>query len=73
MAPQPAYCAEKVRLLDAYLAAMHEVLMLQDQELAEFASGGEGLDRFDLALQVARRKRDTAKTACMEHVAEHRC
>ena len=73
MAPQPPYCAEKARLSDAYLAAMHEVLTLQDQELAEFANGGEGLDQFDIALKAARRKRDAAKTACMEHISVHRC
>lgn len=59
--------------MDAYLAAMHEVLTLQDREAGEIARGGEGLDRFGIALKAARRKKDAAREACMQHVAEHGC
>jgi len=73
VAPQSSFCGERKRLLDAYLAAMHEVLTLQDQELVAFARVGEGLDRFDLALELARGKRDAAKKACMQHIEAHGC
>ena len=73
MAPQFAFCAEKKRLLDVYLSASHDVLDLQAQEAEEIAKGGEGLERFDLALQEARRQRDAAVRACMSHIAEHGC
>lgn len=72
MAPKPSYCGEKERLLDAYLAASHEVFRLQDEELTRFSHGGE-VDGFALTLSAARAKRDAAKAACMEHIAEHGC
>ena len=58
--------------MDTYLAASHEVLTLQDQETAEILKGGD-MDRFDLALEAARLKRDAAKAVCMEHIAGHGC
>ena len=72
MAPQPQYCMEKKRLMDAYFAATHEVLTLQDRELAETPKGGD-VRGFDLALKLARSNRDAAKAACKEHIAEHGC
>ena len=71
MAPQPTYCAEKDRLLDAYLAAYHDLGKLQNQE--EVARSGESLAQFNLALKVARMRRDEAKKTCMEHIAKHGC
>ena len=58
--------------MDAYLAASHEVLTLQDQETAAILEGSD-MDRFDLALEAARIKRDAAKATCMKHIAEHEC
>lgn len=58
--------------MDAYLAASHEIFRLENEELGQVANGG-GMHMFDLALLSARRERDAAKTACMEHIAEHGC
>ena len=58
--------------MDAYVSAQLAVLTLQNQEAAlAIAVGGERLDRFDLALPAAQRRRDAAKRAWMEHIAEH--
>ena len=72
MAPLPAYCEEKQRLLDAFFAACQEVFRLQNQKLEEVAKGG-GMDMFDRAVQSARKQRDAAQAAWVEHIAEHGC
>ena len=65
-----ACCTEKERLLDAYLGAFHYLFKLQNQK-AEVAKSGEA--QFELALQVARMRRDAAKRACKEHIEKHGC
>ena len=59
--------------MDAYLAAMEEILALQNQEVMEIAKRGVGLARFDSALKAARAKSDATRAAWMEHLAEHGC
>ena len=72
--PQARFCAERKRLMDAYLSAQLEVLTLQSQEeVVAVAMSGEGLDRFDLDLGATRRRRDAAKTAWMAHTRVHGC
>jgi len=66
-------CAEKQRLAKAFLAAVQEVMRLQAEQLAQLAGGGEGLARFDLALEAAHRRRDEIKLAYTLHVQRHGC
>lgn len=66
-------CAAKQQLSDAYVAAVHDVLRLQIQLMSHFAAGGDGLDRFDLALQAARMKRESAKHRYLLHLSIHGC
>lgn len=73
MAPKSSFCAEKERLLDAYVAVGHHGFNLQDREVKEVAKRGEGSDTFDLALKEARRRRDASKTACIVRLSGHGC
>ena len=47
--------------------------MIQNREVEELARRGDGLDRFNLALQAARAKKDKAKGTYLSHVQEHGC
>ena len=68
---KPAICAEKQRLTDALLKATRDVVALHDREMVELVRGEIGLDRFDLALTLARKRRDAAKRALVLHNEEH--
>ena len=75
MAPQSkaGICAEKRRLTDTLLYAVRELQALHDREIEHIVSGGNGLDRLDLALKLARKRRDQAKGALLLHVGWHCC
>lgn len=66
-------CPEKQRLSKAFVAAVHEVMTLQTKEMQMVAQRGAGIERFELALDAARRKRDQAKREYNHHVEVHGC
>ena len=66
-------CPEKLRLSKAFVKAVQEVMKLQNQEMARVLDRGAGLDRFKVALEAARAKRETAKRVYQRHVEEHGC
>ena len=76
MAPNTAKiatCPEKQRPSTAFVEAVHEVMNLQSKEMQMVAQRGAGIERFDLALDVARRRRDQAKRDYNRHVQMHGC
>jgi hypothetical protein len=70
---KPWICQEKLRLAHAFLQALRSVMHLQDEEATRLVRGAAGLDRFDLAIQRARERREEAKLAYMLHVNLHEC
>jgi hypothetical protein len=48
-------------------------MALQDREMVELVAHGTGLQRFDMALYLARSKRDKAKILYLMHLREHAC
>ena len=70
---KPSLCAEKERLMRAYLEALRSVLELQDQQVSRLLGERLGMDRFDIALQRARENRDQAKTTYTRHIQGHGC
>gem|GEM_PF-3350694 len=70
---KPEICAEKKRLARQYIEALHQVMELQDQQLAALTRGGQGLQRFELALGLARQRRDRAKRLYVVHLTAHGC
>jgi hypothetical protein len=72
-APKARFCTERQRLGDEYVAALRDVLTLQEAEFGQVVQHGTGLAWLDLALEAARRARDKAKTAYLLHLAEHGC
>lgn len=71
--PKLEICAHTQRLGEAFIRAVREVMQLQDLEIAAVRNDGEGLARFDLALRVARTRRDAAKQAYLLHIQQHGC
>lgn len=71
--PEAKLCFQKQQLLDAFLQAVHEVVELQDQQMTDFVEGGGGFERIDLAIEAARKKRDTARRLYVLHLTAHGC
>jgi hypothetical protein len=65
-------CLEKRRLLEAFTAAVHEVMLLQQQQVTDIVNDDD-FSRFDLLLHMANERRGLAKYAYLQHVDEHRC
>jgi hypothetical protein len=66
-------CPEKQRLSNEFVAAVGEVMSLQSKEMQMVAHRGSGIERFELALDAARRKRDRAKREYRQHLESHGC
>ena len=71
--PGRSLCAQELHLTEAFTQAVHEVMELHDRQFAALTTGESGLDRFDLALQQAKRKRERLKTEYLLHLMEHGC
>ena len=65
-------CLEKRRLLEAFSAAVHEVMLLQQQQVADIVNDDD-FSRFDLLLHMANERKGLAKYAYLHHVDEHGC
>lgn len=69
---KPSICPEKQQLSDSFVEAVRDVMALQDEHLAAHAAGS-ALDRFPVAIQLARMKRDRARELYDMHVRAHGC
>jgi hypothetical protein len=72
-APEIAYCREKNRLLDEFLAAVHELNAIQAQQVWAVIEDDPEFSRFDVLLHLAQERKDRAKYAWIDHVEEHHC
>ena len=73
---KPSICAEKQRLSGAFLLATRDLQKLHNTEISELLHGvtrRPGRGRYDLAINLARKRLDGAKRAYMLHVQEHGC
>jgi hypothetical protein len=67
------WCAEGRRLLDAFGAAVWEVLELHEQQFLAAMDGDLDCNRFDLLIHMANEKKQEAKYAYLNHVEQHGC
>ena len=58
--------------MDLFLEATRDLVALHDAE-AQALIQGASLDRFDLAIKLARYKKDEIKLAYQLHVRKHGC
>lgn len=71
--PEIGFCAEKARLMNEFIAAIHELGELQTQQAKALIEGDPDFGRFDLLLHLANEKKDQVKYAWLSHVEQHCC
>ena len=70
--PVIAFCSEKKALADLFLEATRDLIALHYAE-AQALVQGANLERFDLALKLARNKKDEIRLAYQLHRQKHSC
>jgi hypothetical protein len=70
--PKALCCPERKLLSDLFIAAVRDIMALQDAEL-QAARDGTSRERLDVALGAARSKRDRIKREFLHHVEAHGC
>ena len=68
---QPAFCAEKQRLTEAFTQAVSEYLRVQSAQSLAIAEGRG--DEFEAEIAEARNRKECAKQAVVAHRREHGC
>lgn len=71
--PISEICSEKRRLTNALYESVHKLVTLHAQQAAHLVNAGDPLDRFDLAIGLARRREADALRALARHLREHHC
>jgi hypothetical protein len=66
-------CQEHDTLLDAFGAAVQEVLILHEHQFLAIVDGDNECNRFDLLIHMANEKKQAAKYAYIRHVESHGC
>ena len=69
---KPLFCPERKLLSDLFVEAARDIVTLLYAEATALTQGA-GVERFDVALARARRKKDTIKLAYQLHVQVHGC
>ena len=74
MQPALGRCPERLKLMDAFdfEEACRELINLHNAEISALISG-QTVERSEMALTRARKKRDEAKQAILHHTSMHRC
>jgi hypothetical protein len=72
-APLIAYCEERRRLLNEFTAAVQDLVLLQDQQIATLINGDEEFTRFDILLHRANDRKQLAKYSYISHLEAHGC
>lgn len=71
-----AICAQKQQLSDAIVQVTRDLQKLHDAEISELLHGitrQPGRGRYDLAINLARKRLESAKRAYILHVLKHGC
>jgi len=59
--PTITFCAERSRLSREFLSTVHELLVLQNQQVQALIDGDSDFSQFDTLLHYAQEKKDRAK------------
>jgi hypothetical protein len=71
--PQIGFCEIKNRLQRNFLQTIRELNTLLSDQTQAVIDGDPDFGRFDLLIQMAQEKKDTAKYAWIAHVESHQC
>jgi hypothetical protein len=67
------YCEQRRQLLDAFGAAVQDLVKLHEQQFLSVVEGDLTANRFDLLIHAANEKKQNAKYAYMAHLEQHGC
>jgi hypothetical protein len=70
-APFDCCCEERYKFLDEFLEAVHELNLLQTQQLHAVIDGDWDFARFDILIYLAQERKNTAKYAWIAHMETH--
>jgi hypothetical protein len=68
-----AGCEEHARRLEAFGAAVRELLELHEQQWLAIIDGDHDSCRFDILIHMANERKQAAKYAYLRHVEAHGC
>jgi hypothetical protein len=71
--PEIGFCEVKQRLLDEFLKAIREVIVLLSQQTESVIEWDQEFSRFDVLLHVAQERKESAKYALIAHIEAHHC
>lgn len=71
--PRATVCSRRRVLGEAYLEALRSLHELDNSQALALIEKGSGLDRLEMALAHARRRRGAAMRALEEHIQAHGC
>jgi hypothetical protein len=71
--PKVTLCEVKYRLTDAFLEAVREMNIIENQQIQAVIEGDTDFSRFDLLLHFAQEEKDKAKYSWIAHVESHGC
>ena len=67
------YCEEGRRLLEAFGANVHELVLLHEHQFLATTEGDPDCDRFDLLIHMANEAKQRSKYAYLQHLENHGC
>jgi hypothetical protein len=71
--PDIHFCKTKYRLTGYFVAASHELMELQNQQMQAVIDQDSDFSHCDDLMHMARKKKDHAKCALIAHTGVHRC
>jgi hypothetical protein len=71
--PESRPCEEKRRLQVEFLRAVHELNVLQTQQMRAVVEEDPDFPRFDVLIYMAQEKKDAAKYLLIAHIETHKC
>ena len=67
------FCEEAKKLLEAFAAAVEELVQLHQQQFLAVVGGDADSDRFDDLIHMANERKNAAKYAYLSHLDAHNC
>jgi hypothetical protein len=70
---QIIFCERKAQLQDEFMQAVHDLNLLQRQQVEAVITGDDDFGRFDLLLFEAQESKNRAKYELLAHIEQHGC
>jgi hypothetical protein len=67
------FCAEKLRLMEDFLAAATDLVTAHNEQVQALIDDDPDFSRFDLLIHLATERKRKAKYAYLAHIEQHGC